>query len=384
MKQKPVIGVIGGGQLGRMFIEEALRYNIECIIVDADENCPASVIAHDHIVGSIAEEGPIIRLSEVADILTYEIEHIYIEPLLKLEQEGRKKLIPSPRILQMVQDKGRQKRFYHEHGIPTASFRLVEGLEEWKKAIKDSGWEKVVAKTRTRGYDGRGVEILNSKQILKEGKIPFEAPSVLEEFITCKKEISVIVARNTQGETSCFPPAEMQFDPDANLVTMLVCPAQISDSLAKMAEEIAVKVVEAMNGTGLFAIEMFLDEKDKLLVNEMAPRPHNSGHHTIEACYTSQYEQLLRILLNMPLGSTQLIRPAVMLNILGANDFTGPYYFDGYDEILKEAGVYVHLYGKKISKPMRKMGHITILGETTEEAVAKAERIRQKFSIRRL
>lgn len=384
MKHKPVIGVIGGGQLGRMFIEEALRYNIECIIADADKNCPASVIAHDHIIGSIAEEGPIVRLSEMADILTYEIEHIYIEPLLRLEKEGRKKLIPSPRILQIVQDKGWQKKFYADHSIPTSPFRLVETRDEWKAVVKEFGWEKFVAKARTQGYDGRGVQIVETKEMLKAGKPPMDAPAVLEAFVDCKKEISVIVARDQEGNIKTFPPVEMEFDPVANLVTMLICPARIEKTMADQAENIAIDVVKAMNGVGLFAIEMFLDHNNHLYVNEMAPRPHNSGHHTIEACFTSQYEQLLRILLGLPLGSTRLLKPAVMLNILGAKNFSGPYYLGGYDEILKEEGVYVHLYGKKESRPMRKLGHITVLGETAEDAIAKAQRIRSMFSIEKL
>lgn len=384
MKEKPVIGIIGGGQLGRMFIEEALRYNIECIIVDADKNCPASVIAHDHIVGSIAEEGPILRLSEVADILTYEIEHIYIEPLLKLEAEGKKKLIPSPRILSRVQDKGLQKKFYHQHDIPTAPFRLVKTPEDWKHAIREMGWTKFVAKSRKEGYDGRGVMIMEADDVFKNNKIPFTTGAVLEEFIQCSNEISVIVARDQKGETVCFPPVEMQFDPVANLVTMLICPAKLSTRIHDEAIRIAVKVVEAQGGTGIFAVEMFLDSKGQLYVNEMAPRPHNSGHHTIEACYTSQYEQLLRILLDLPLGSTELIQPAVMLNILGPESFSGEYFFDGYDKVLKTEGVYVHLYGKKQSKPMRKLGHITILGTTVDVAIEKAKKIKQQFSIKPL
>jgi 5-(carboxyamino)imidazole ribonucleotide synthase len=384
MKHKPIIGVIGGGQLGRMFIEEALRYNIECIIADADEHCPASVIAHDHIIGSIAEEGPIVRLSELADILTYEIEHIYIEPLLKLEKEGKKKLIPSPRILQIVQDKGWQKKFYADHGIPTSPFRLAESWDDWKSAVNELGWEKFVAKARRQGYDGRGVQIVTKEQMMKEGKPPISEPAVLEAFVDCRKEISLIVARDQKGNITTFPPVEMEFDPVANLVTLLICPARIEESVAVKAEEVAISVVEAMNGVGVFAIEMFLDQRNHLLVNEMAPRPHNSGHHTIEACFTSQYEQLLRILLGLPLGSTRLIRPAAMINILGAKGFSGPYYVHGYDEMLKEEGVYVHLYGKKESRPMRKLGHITILGETPEQAASKAQRVRNMFSIEKL
>jgi 5-(carboxyamino)imidazole ribonucleotide synthase len=381
MKNKPVIGVIGGGQLGRMFIEEALRYNIDCVIVDADDQCPAASIAHEQVVGSIAEAGPILRLGEIADILTYEIEHIYIKPLFELEKEG-KKLIPSPSILQIVQDKGLQKQFYADHEIPASKFELVNNFSEWENVIKKHQWKKFVAKSRKEGYDGRGVQIMDIETFHRQDKIKFNYAAVLEEFIDCKKEISIIVARNQHGEVSCFPPVEMEFDPVANLVTMLVCPATISKSIEIAANEIAVKLVKALDGVGLFAVEMFLDQHDRLLVNEMAPRPHNSGHHTIEACYTSQYEQLLRILLDLPLGSTELIKPAAMVNILGSKDFSGGYYLHGQQEILQLPGVYIHLYGKKESRPMRKLGHITVLGDSVEEVRRKANWVKDYFSIR--
>ncbi|MGB3075807.1 MAG: ATP-grasp domain-containing protein, partial [Chitinophagales bacterium] len=262
MKNKPVIGVIGGGQLGRMFIEEALRYNIDCIIVDADKDCPASVIAHDHIVGSIAEAGPIRRLGEVADVLTYEIEHIYTAPLFQLQKEG-KTLIPSPQILQIVQDKGLQKQFYADHNIPTAKFQLVNNETEWAAVIKSFRWKKFVAKSRKEGYDGKGVQVMNADDVLKLGNIPFKTPAVLEAFIDCKKEISIIVARDKQGAITCFPPVEMEFDPVANLVTMLVCPASLKKNLLKKATEIATHLVESMSGVGLFAIELILDHADR-------------------------------------------------------------------------------------------------------------------------
>lgn len=383
MKNKPVIGVIGGGQLGRMFIEEALRYNIACIIVDADKECPAAVIAHDHVVGSIAEAGPIRRLGELADVLTYEIEHIYIDPLFELQKEG-KQLIPSPQILQVVQDKGLQKQFYHDHDIPTAKFKLVNNRSEWMAAINTFQWKKFVAKSRTAGYDGRGVQVMHAEHLEQDGKIAFDTQAVLEEFIACSKEVAIIVARDQRGAVECFPPVEMEFDPVANLVTMLLCPASIHDHLLQQAKEIAIKVVESLNGVGIFAVELFLDHDNRWYVNEMAPRPHNSGHHTIEACYTSQYEQLLRILLGLPLGSTALLKPAAMINLLGPSGFSGNYYLHGYDTILKKEGVYVHLYGKKESRPGRKLGHITILASSPEAAKESAYWVRANCEIREL
>jgi 5-(carboxyamino)imidazole ribonucleotide synthase len=382
MKQ-PVIGIIGGGQLGRMFIEEALRYNVKCVIVDADKNCPASTIAHEQIVGSISAAEPILALASKVDILTYEIEHIFIEPLLQLEKEG-KKLIPSPRILQIVQDKGLQKGFYKKNNIPTAPFAVVQKKEEWMPVLKKLNFKKFAAKLCREGYDGRGVQLMSTNEIENDiSKIPFDSPTVLEEFIENEKELSIIVARDSTGDVKCFPPVEMEFDPKANLVTFLFCPANISDSIKKEAEQIAISVVEKMNGVGLFAIEMLLGKNGKLYVNEMAPRPHNSGHHTIEACYTSQYEQLLRILINLPLGDTSLIQPAAMLNILGAKDFSGNYFPEGQNDILKIPGVYIHLYGKTESRPMRKLGHITVMAPTLKEVKEKANFVRNHFSIKK-
>lgn len=382
MKHKPVVGIIGGGQLGRMFIEEALRYNIKCIVLDADKNCPASVIAYQHIVGSIAEAGPLLELAKACDVLTYEIEHIFIQPLLELEKQG-KKLIPSPRILQMVQDKGLQKKFYTDNQIPTAPYITVQSKTEWLDAIEKLSVKKFAAKLCREGYDGKGVVLMNSDDVKKNlSSIPFDAPTVLEAFVTCKKEIAVIVACGIDGKMKCFPPCEMEFDDKANLVTFLFAPAQISEEKKTEAEQLAMKVVTALNGPGLFAIEMFMDENEKLWVNEMAPRPHNSGHHTIEGCYTSQYEQLLRVLLQLPLGSTQLIKPSAMINILGANDFSGEYYLQGEDEILRMEGVYIHMYGKSTSKPMRKLGHVTVLANTVEEVKEKAVKVSSLMSIR--
>jgi len=381
MKHRPVVGIIGGGQLGRMFIEEALRYNLKCIVLDADKNCPASVIAHQHIVGSIAEAGPLLQLAEVCDVLTYEIEHIFIQPLLELEKQG-KKLIPSPRILQMVQDKGLQKKFYADNQIPTAPFRIVNKPDEWLNALNEMSVKKFAAKLCREGYDGKGVALMTTDEVISNPeKIPFTSQTVLEKFIPCKKELAVIVGRDVQGHMKTFPVCEMEFDEKANLVTFLFSPAQISEQKKNEAEQLALKVVDALGGPGLFAIEMFMDDDEKLWVNEMAPRPHNSGHHTIEACYTSQYEQLLRILLHQPLGSTAQLKPAAMINILGSKDFSGTYYLAGEEEILKTEGVYIHMYGKTTSKPMRKLGHVTVMANSIEELKTKARMVADTLSV---
>lgn len=367
------IGLLGGGQLGRMMIEESLRLNVRFNVLDAAD-CPCANLADEHIVGSLTDESAIRQLADCSDVLTYEIEHVNAEALLKLEYEG-KTIIPSPRILQVIQDKGLQKQFYQEHQIPTAPFVLVNTPADWADAVRQLGGERIAAKTRKDGYDGKGVCLIQSADVLN-GIIPFEVPAVLEQFIPCQKELSVMVARCQNGDLKTWPVVEMVFDPMANLVTFLECPSGVSDYVQQQAREVALHAVEKLNGAGVFAVELFLTYDNQILVNEIAPRPHNSGHHTIEACYTSQFEQLVRILCSLPLGSTELLQPAVMMNLLGATDFSGPYALEGLQEAMQLEGVYIHLYDKAESKPMRKMGHVTITAATIEAAVEKAHRVK--------
>jgi 5-(carboxyamino)imidazole ribonucleotide synthase len=368
------IGIIGGGQLGRMMIEESLRLNIDFNVLDAAD-CPCKDLVQHHIVGKLTDSDAIKKLAAISDVLTYEIEHVNIEALLELEEEG-KEIIPSPKVLQIIQDKGLQKQFFADNHIPTSKFILVEYPDQWLAAINQFDNKKLVAKTRKDGYDGKGVTIFSVDEIKNDAnKIPFSQPSVIEDFVVCEQEISVMVARDREGNISTWPVVEMEFDPIANLVTFLDCPSQIDAATEKNAQQIALKTIEALNGIGVFAVELFLDKQGNILVNEIAPRPHNSGHHTIEACYTSQFEQLVRILIGLPLGSTQLIQPAVMMNLLGAPDFSGNYKLKGLEEASAIEGVYVHLYGKRESKPMRKMGHITVLAKTLKEAKMKAKKV---------
>jgi 5-(carboxyamino)imidazole ribonucleotide synthase len=369
------IGVLGGGQLGRMLLEESARLHVHFNILEASTDCPCYTMANQFICGSLMDEVKIRELAAISDVLTYEIEHVNTEALLKLEAEG-KQIIPSPRILQLIQDKGLQKEFYKNNNIPSGKFFLANSKEEWANLIPLLGSNKFVAKTRKGGYDGKGVAILNSQEILDQPeKIPFDEPCVLEEFIACEKELAVIVARDLEGNIVTFPSIEMEFDPIANLVTVLLSPARIGSVLEEKAEEIARNLVQALNGPGLFAVELFMTKEGEIFVNEVAPRPHNSGHHTIEACYTSQYEQLLRILLNLPLGNTDLVQCAGMVNLLGADGFSGKYYLENLDKVSKLPGVYVHLYGKTESKPKRKMGHVSILAPSIEEVIEKANYI---------
>jgi 5-(carboxyamino)imidazole ribonucleotide synthase len=369
------IGILGGGQLGKMLIEEGIRYNISFATLDGEKNSPASYISHHHVQGGLDDKIKVRELVEQAHVSTYEIENINIEILKQLEEEGHQ-LLPQPAILEMIQNKKLQKEFYVENDIPTAPFLYVEKSTDWVNALQELRCEKFAAKMCVGGYDGKGVALLETKIIQDDiTKIPWQAPSILEAFIPCEKEISIMVARDRHGNTKCFPPVEMEFDPIANLVTYLVCPANISASVLDQAETIAKKCVTHSNATGIFAIEMFVTTEGRILVNEMAPRPHNSMHHTIEACYTSQYEQLIRILLDKPLGDCSLIQPAAMINILGVNDFSGPFKLEHEATLLEIPGVYIHLYHKAESKPSRKLGHITVMANTVEELKIKSDKV---------
>jgi 5-(carboxyamino)imidazole ribonucleotide synthase len=366
------IGIIGGGQLGKMLIEAAQPLNIYCNILENDAHAPASRIADEQIVGKLTDGDKIRQLAAISDVLTYEIEHVGVDTLHQLEAEG-KLIIPSPKILEIIKDKGLQKQFYADNSIPTAPFVLVDKPADWAEALNKAGFTKFAAKSRTDGYDGKGVALCTTADILSGNTpIPFDGPCMLEAFVECDKELSVIVARDREGNTTTFPLVEMEFDPIANLVEYLACPADVSGIIETEARRLATQTIEKMRGVGIFAVEMFLDKQGAVLVNEVAPRPHNSGHHTIEACYTSQYEQLLRILVGLPLGPTTLIQPAVMLNLLGADGFSGKYRLQGIEEVMAMPGVYIHLYNKKESRPMRKMGHVSIIANTLDEAKQKA------------
>ena len=373
LKQK--IGILGGGQLGRMLIEEALRLNVNVNILENSKDCPCYHLAHEFIEGSLTDEAKIMELAAMSDVLTFEIEHVNTAALIKLEDEG-KTIIPSPRMLQIIQDKGLQKQYYTEHHVPTAPYFLVNNKSEWNEAITKLETEKIVAKTRKDGYDGRGVTILNSQAILADNSlIPYDVPCLLEAFIPCEKEISIIVAQDIFGTTVAYEAVEMEFEPEANLVTYLFSPADISKQMAEKAKFVAIQTINQFKSPGVFAVEMFITLNGDILVNEIAPRPHNSGHHTIEASYTSQYEQLTRIVLGLPVGCVGLIKPAAMINLLGDKSFSGAYAIKNLDQLHHIEGVYLHLYDKKESKPMRKMGHITVLANSIEEVKAKATKV---------
>ena len=368
------LGILGGGQLGRMLIQEAINLNVHVSVLDPDTQAPCADICHEFVHGSFNDFDTVVAFGRHVDCLTVEIEHVNVEALSLLESEGVR-VYPKPDFLRTIQDKGLQKEFYQSHTIPTAPFRLADDV----RSIPLSDFNfPFVLKSRTGGYDGKGVQIIHSADQIATA---LEGPCVIEEMIQFQKELAIIIARNAKGETSTFPLVEMEFNPEANLVEFLFSPAAVSENVATQAAALANQIVEASDFVGLLAVELFLTAGGELLVNEIAPRPHNSGHHTIECCDTSQYAQHLRAILGLPLGSTRLIQPAVMINLLGANDFSGPAVYEGLEEVLSWPGVHVHLYGKSTTKPFRKMGHITVTSAELNDAQQLARRAIQQVSV---
>ena len=362
------LGVLGGGQLGRMLIQAANDLNIHIHCLDPDPNAPCSEIAHSFSCGSLTDYNTVLNFGSDKHLITVEIENVNVEALIELEKKGVK-VFPQSNVLKLIQDKGLQKEFYKKNNIPTATFELISSKSEL--LLKTDF--PFVHKLRTGGYDGKGVKIISN---LSEAKQSFDAPSVIEEKIDFQKELSVLVARNEKGEIKTFPLVECEFNPEANLVEFLFSPADVSSEIELKAKEIASQLIEKLNMVGLLAVELFLTKSNELLVNEIAPRPHNSGHHTIECCTTSQFSQHLRAILNLPLGDTSLIQAGAMINLVGEKEFNGPVIYDGLENLLSIPGVFPHLYGKEISKPFRKMGHITITGKNIDELKAKRNKIK--------
>jgi len=373
------LGIIAGGQLGKMLIQEASKWDIESYVMDNDENCPARSIASTFVKGSNLDFEAVYQFGKLVDVLTFELENVNIQALKKLKSEGHR-VVPDPEILELIQDKGLQKEFYRKNGIPTSKFSLYDSAESIVKAIENGAIQfPFVQKLRKGGYDGRGVAVISSATDLPK-LLP--GASVVEDKVEISKEISVIAARNGKGEVKCYPVVEMVFDNTANLVDKLLCPSSITVEQSEKAISFASEIVELLNMEGLLAVEFFINAQGDVVVNEMAPRPHNSGHHTIESIITSQFEQHLRAILNLPLGSTKLKLPSVMLNILGEDNHEGPVVYEGLTESMAIDGVKIHLYGKKITKPFRKMGHVTIMSSTLEYALKKAEKVKQLIKVK--
>ncbi len=372
------LGIIAGGQLGKMLIQEASKWDIITYVLDKGETCPAGSIASHFMKGSNTDFDAVYRFGKMVDVLTFEIENVNIDALKKLKAEGLR-IVPDPDILEMIQDKGLQKDFYQKNHIPSPSFRVYKTRDEILKAVDNNeiGFP-FVQKLRKGGYDGRGVAVITDKSGLPK---LLDGPSVIEEMVDILKEISVIAARNQKGEIRCYPVVEMIFDPHANLVDKLICPSSVTVEQSEKATGIAAEIIELLNMEGLLAVELFVNTKGEVLVNEIAPRPHNSGHHTIESVITSQFEQHLRAILNLPLGSTKIKMPSVMINLLGEEGYEGAVKYLGLTESMAIDGVKIHLYGKKVTKPYRKMGHVTVLSSSLECAMKKAERVKKLISV---
>ncbi|OFZ61080.1 MAG: 5-(carboxyamino)imidazole ribonucleotide synthase [Bacteroidetes bacterium RIFCSPHIGHO2_02_FULL_44_7] len=367
------LGVLGGGQLGRMFILEAINYNLAVHIMDADPGAPSAEICSTFTIGDLRDYDQVVAFGKDKDTVTVELENVNVQALYTLEEKGVL-VFPQPRVLEIIQDKGLQKQFYIDRGIPTSPFELLTespNLEELKHKIP------FVTKLRTGGYDGRGVQIIRKEEDLNT---LFDAPSILEEIVPFVKELSVIVARNAQGQTAVFPTVECEFN-EANLVAYLFSPAEITEDLKTKAQNVAIDVINALDMIGILAVELFLTASGEILVNEIAPRPHNSGHHTIECNVTSQFEQHLRAVLNLPLGSTEMVSAGAMLNLLGSEGHEGPAYYQGIETAMAHPGVHVHLYGKERTKANRKMGHITVTGRNIQEVRNTVSQIKDTVQV---
>ncbi|WP_291722615.1 5-(carboxyamino)imidazole ribonucleotide synthase [Bernardetia sp.] len=381
MQQKK-IGILGGGQLGRMLLSPAIDLDIELHFLENDSNAPCSTVSRNFHQGNITNYEDVLSFGRQMDVISIEIEKVSADALEQLEKEG-KKVFPQPTIIRLIQDKRLQKQFYKDNQIPTSDFVLIDNKEELIDYLeKNEGKLPIVQKLGKDGYDGKGVQILKDLEDAKQNG--FEAPSLLEDKVEIEKEISVIVARNENGETTVFDAVEMVVNEKYNLLDYLLAPARISENQKQEATKLAIEVIEKLgeNGmVGLLAVELFIDKKGNILVNEVAPRPHNSGHHTIEACTTSQYAQHLRSILNLPLGKTTLRSSAAILNLIGEENHTGTPFYDGLDKLLELENVYPHIYGKKQTKPARKMGHITVLGNDIEKLKETVEKVKGSIHV---
>ena len=365
---KYTLGILGGGQLGKMMLYSTRQFDIKTKVLDPSPEAPAQFGANEFHIGSLQDYDTVMSFAKDCDALCIEIEAVNVEALKALREQG-KKVHPNPDSLELIQDKTKQKQFYADHNIPTSRFEMIAGRKELESAR--GRWPvPFVWKAATGGYDGFGVVVCRSEEDVQN--IP-DAAGMLEAFVDFELEVSVIVARNERGEVKTFPVADQEFHPTANQVEYVLCPSVLPRELQEKAKEIAVKTAEAYDICGLLAVELFITRTGEILVNEVAPRPHNSGHHTIEACYTSQFEQYVRAVLDLPLGSTELKASGVMANLVGSDGYSGDVVYQGYNELLGEPGVNIHIYGKAQTRPFRKMGHVTVVAKDRDEARERAE-----------
>ncbi len=376
MNQK--IGVLGGGQLGKMLYSAGVQLDMNISFMDMDESYPVAKYCSQYSKGDFTSYDDVLHFGLDKDIVTIEIERINVEALYKLQSMG-KKVYPQPHIIEMIQDKGKQKDFYTTLEIPTSAYKKYDNSQSLRDDIKDGHISyPFITKARKDGYDGRGVKVVRTSSDLSAD---IRTDFIVEDLINIEKELSIICCRSPLGEVVCYDAVEMVFHPEENILLYQLAPARIHPKRLDEAKDLALKITNTLQIVGLLAIEMFVTEDGQVLVNEMAPRPHNSGHHSIESCFTSQYENHLRAISGLPLGSTRLLTKSLLMNVLGSPKHAGPATYKGLDNLLKMEGVNLHLYGKQETRPFRKMGHINIIGDNCQDLVRYYETISKKFSV---
>ena len=372
------LGILGGGQLGKMLLTETRKFDITTKVLDPSPDAPCRIACNTFVQGNLTDFNTVYNFGKDVEVLTIEIENVNVEALEKLQTEGIK-VYPSPQTIKNIQNKATQKQFYATHGIPTAPFQVFQNTESLKKAINEQQLAlPFVWKSARFGYDGNGVKIV--RQLTDLNLLPNDQ-CIAESLVPFKKELAVIVARNAKGQVCTYPVVEMEFHPEANQVEYVLCPARIEEAVAQKARTIAIQVAQAFEIVGLLAVELFQTKNDEILVNEVAPRPHNSGHYSIEAAYTNQFEQHLRAILNLPLGSTESKVAGVMVNLVGAEGYQGKVVYENIEQIMAMEGVTPHIYGKKETRPFRKMGHVTIVNPNINKARQIAEQVKNTIRV---
>tara|TARA_A100001011_G_scaffold7068_1_gene8079 strand:+ start:1610 stop:2761 length:1152 start_codon:yes stop_codon:yes gene_type:complete len=372
------LGILGGGQLGKMLLYDAKRYDLHTKVMDSNKDAPCNKIADDFIIGDITDYDDVVNFGNSVDLITVEIENVNTDALEFLEKSG-KKVYPSSKNLRIIQNKSDQKNFYSKNNLPTSRFKNYLNIEELKRNFLNDNFEfPFVWKSSRFGYDGKGVKIIKN---IKDLDFSYDHQCLIEEKVSIKKELSVIVSRNTDGEIKCFPVVEMEFNEKSNLVEYVMCPANISKQTEEKSIIIASEIAKKFEMVGLLAVELFVTNEHEILINEVAPRPHNSGHHTIECCITSQFDQHIRSILNLPLGKTDILIPGIMVNLVGENMEEGNVNYKNINDIFDIPGVYIHIYGKKKSRLNRKMGHITIVNKDINKAIEIGKSIKNKIKV---
>jgi len=372
------LGIIGGGQLGKMLLSECNKMNIYTSILDPNKNSPCKNLSNKFYCGDFNDYDTVYSFGKDCDLITFEIEHINVDALESLEKIG-KAIYPKSKTLRIIQDKNLQKSFFKKNNIPTSNFEYFKSLDELKKSIEDNKVKFPCVWKKTKfGYDGFGVKILNSFDDINN--LP-NSEMIIEDYIPFEKELSVIVARNVKGDIKCYRTVEMKFNNISNQVEYVISPGKISEEIDNEAQKLAIKLSESLDCVGLLAVEMFMN-KNKILVNEVAPRPHNSGHFSIEACESSQFQQHIRAIFNLDLGETKHSGSAIMLNLVGEKGFKGKVFYENLDEVFNDKSANLHIYGKEETRPNRKMGHVTIICDKFEEAYKKAKTLKDTIKIK--